>query len=189
MEIVVAKSAGFCFGVSKAVNTAYELAEAGSGKIFTLGEIIHNTIVIDQLAGHGVQVLQSVEDVPSDASNATVIIRAHGVPKAVYERLDALGVRVVDATCPFVAKIQKLVMEKHAEGCQIVITGNAAHPEVVGINGWCDNSAIILSEPEDVNLLDFSREDYCIVSQTTYQWNRRRVQQSAHQEPNLRMRC
>lgn len=167
MNITVAKSAGFCFGVSKAVNTAYELAKSGKGNIFTLGEIIHNTIVIEQLAGHGVGVVQSVAELPADG-DATVIIRAHGVPKAVYEQLSSLGVTVVDATCPFVAKIQRLVEEKHAEGYQIVITGDAAHPEVVGINGWCDNSAIVLSEPEQVDLLDFSREDYCIVSQTTF---------------------
>lgn len=175
MNITVAKSAGFCFGVSKAVNTAYELAKSGKGNIFTLGEIIHNTIVIEQLASHGVRVAQSVEELSSDDGQATVIIRAHGVPKAVYAQLEALGVTVVDATCPFVTKIQKLVAEKHAEGYQIVITGNAAHPEVVGINGWCENSAIVISEPEQVDLLDFSREDYCIVSQTTFsveKWNK-----------------
>lgn len=171
MEIVLAESAGFCFGVSKAVNLAYRLSQNNNGKIYTLGAIIHNNAVIEELSNNGIDVIENIEELEgkiNEKENCTVIIRAHGIPKSVRADLDKMGVTVEDATCPFVRKIQMLAMEKYKEGYKIVITGDEKHPEVIGINGWCENSAIIISEPEDVENLDKTENNYCVLSQTTF---------------------
>lgn len=170
MEIILAKHAGFCFGVSKAVNLAYRLAEEQSGDIYTLGAIIHNKTVTQELAEHGVGIIEKPEELAAlpCKQKPTVIIRAHGISKAVSQQLEAMEVRVADATCPFVKKIQRLAMEKYQEGYQIVITGDVSHPEVVGINGWCGNTAIVINGPEELYKLSPEVDNYCVLSQTTF---------------------
>lgn len=158
--IKVAKTAGFCFGVNRAV----DYLENTDKPTVTLGPIIHNTAVVENLKRKGVISADSIENLPD---NHMVAIRTHGVGKSVYDALSAGGYDVVDLTCPFVKKIHKIVSEKSAEGYKIVIVGDKNHPEVEGINGWCENNAIIAL---DISDLDGKIEEYdkiCLVSQTT----------------------
>lgn len=135
--MTVAKTAGFCFGVDRAVNMVDKLLREGR-KVYTLGQIIHNPSVIADFAARGVTVADSVDDIPPDTiSEAIVVIRSHGVVKSVYDRLAEKGVEYADATCPFVAKIHKLVADAAARGDVVLIAGDAQHPEVLGISGHC----------------------------------------------------
>ena len=138
MKVELAKMAGFCFGVNRAVDTVYEEAKQFS-PVYTYGPIIHNETVIDDLEKKGVQVIHSLEEA-KELTEGTIVIRSHGVTRREQEELTADGLRVVDATCPFVKKIHRLVEEKSKEGYQIVIAGNPVHPEVVGIVGWRESS-------------------------------------------------
>ena len=163
MNVTVAKSAGFCFGVKRAIDTVYQEIEKGE-KVFTLGPIIHNEQVVQELEEKGVQVINSIEEL-ADIKDGTVVIRSHGVSEQVIRQLEKYDIKIVDATCPFVSKIHRIVQEKYREGFQIVIIGNRTHPEVEGINGWCENSAIVL---ETVSEAESFRPDpqkkLCIVS-------------------------
>ena len=136
MQVTVAKSAGFCFGVQRAVDTVYEQVEKGVRQIYTYGPIIHNEVVVQDLEEKGVQVLESQEDL-EQLNEGTVIIRSHGVGKEIYDQISAKGLNCVDATCPFVKKIHRTVEKESAAGRQIIIIGNDNHPEVEGIKGWC----------------------------------------------------
>lgn len=170
MNILIADYAGFCFGVKKAVSTVYDLANSKEGSIYTYGPIIHNSTVIRELEKKGVVELPSVEVLKE---NDTVIIRSHGVPKHVIQTLREKKVNIVDATCPYVDNIHRKVEEYYNRGYQIIIIGDPNHPEVEGIKGWCDNSAVIInSEEETKNLKSFNK--ICIVAQTTFntlKWN------------------
>lgn len=173
MEVIVAKSAGFCFGVKRAVDTVYN--EIGLSKnIYTYGPIIHNEEVVRDLESKGVKVIGE-DDNLSEFVGGTVIIRSHGVGENVYNELENCGHKIVDATCPFVKKIHNIVKEKSEEGCQVVVIGNRNHPEVVGIIGWCDEKkpAIIIENKEEAeNFSVNSSEKICIVSQTTFNFNK-----------------
>ena len=138
MSITVAKSAGFCFGVSRAVETVEREVKAGK-QVATLGPIIHNRHAVRHFEDVGVSVIQSPEDA---VPGSTVIIRSHGVSRAVYQRLQNMGVEVVDATCPFVKRIHEIVSREEKEGYIPVIIGTRSHPEVEGIAGWCSNCRI-----------------------------------------------
>ena len=166
MSVRVAKTAGFCFGVNNAVKTAFKTAEnAAGGKVYTFGPLIHNESVIGRLAEHGVTVLEDISGLRPEDS---IIIRAHGVPKATYDKLNATGAHVVDATCPFVKKIHRRVENELAEGRKIIIIGDKSHPEVIGINGWCNDSAIIISSVEEAKTVDWQPGKYSSVVQTTF---------------------
>ncbi|MCD8345445.1 MAG: bifunctional 4-hydroxy-3-methylbut-2-enyl diphosphate reductase/30S ribosomal protein S1 [Oscillospiraceae bacterium] len=179
--ITVAKTAGFCFGVDRAVKIAYETAEKKTGKkIYTLGPLIHNPSVVEDLEKHGIGMINS----PSEAEEGdTVIIRSHGVGKDVFDELESRGVNVIDATCPFVTKIHKLVAERTAKGDLVLIAGDENHPEVQGILGWADKSGEGDAEvfPNCVELVKLlrkncekSKKGVAILSQTTYNirmWN------------------
>lgn len=171
MNVTVAKSAGFCFGVKRAVDTVYQEIEKGE-KVFTLGPIIHNEQVVEELEEKGVKVINSIEDL-ADIKDGTVVIRSHGVSEQVIRQLEKYDIKIVDATCPFVSKIHRIVQEKYREGFQIVIIGNKTHPEVEGINGWCKDSAVVL---ETVSEAEKFRPDpqkkLCIVSQTTFNYKK-----------------
>lgn len=164
MEILIADTAGFCFGVNNAVDLIYKLLEQNVGKIFTLGPIIHNEQLVNNLKSKGVKVVDSVSEVPEEAY---VVIRAHGVVPQVYEEIDMRKLKVADATCPYVKKIHRLVNEKYNEGYQIIIIGDKNHPEVKGINGWCNNTAYILNSIEDADIITVSNSNICVVAQTT----------------------
>ncbi len=168
MYIRVAKTAGFCFGVARAVDRAYECANETGKRYFTLGPIIHNAQVVNDLALKGVGVVQSIEELPQ---GATVIIRTHGVSESVYQELEDKQIPYLDLTCPFVKKIHKIVNEHYHDGRQIVIIGDKTHPEVIGINGWCENSAVIIDEYEQVDAVTQCQKPVCVVAQTTFNQN------------------
>lgn len=159
--IRVAKTAGFCYGVKRAVDGVYSEIEKEE-KIATLGHLIHNRQVIEDLEAKGVYSFESVSEIPKEY---TVVIRAHGVGKDVYDELE--GRRYIDLTCPFVSKIHKIVSEYHEKGYKIIIVGDKNHPEVIGINGWCQNDAVIINDVNYVIDENLAEKDICVVAQTT----------------------
>ena len=171
MEVTLAKTAGFCFGVQRAVDKVYELADK-EDKVYTFGPIIHNEEVVRDLESKGVQVLNSSDEL-TEVTDGIVVIRSHGVPKEVYQLMEEKQIRYADATCPFVRKIHKLVEKHSREGRRIVIVGNDHHPEVEGIKGWCLTPPIVISTTEEAGNLPISQsEPICVVSQTTFNYNK-----------------
>ncbi len=161
MEIVVGKYSGFCNGVSNAVETAKKVY---GENVYILGELIHNEHVVSEILSLGSKMVDEINQIPN---GATVIIRSHGATKKVFESLQSKNCKIIDCTCGFVKKIHKIVEEKSNQGYQIVILGEPCHAEVVGIAGWCNGEAIVVSEFDPS--LDFSQfEKLCIVAQTTY---------------------
>ena len=172
MKVIKAKTAGFCFGVKRAVDTVYEQVDTCSGPIYTYGPIIHNEEVVKDMESKGVVVLRTEEEL-DDISGGTVIIRSHGVEKRICDKLEAKGIRVVDATCPFVKKIHNIVRKESAAGRYIIIIGNPNHPEVIGIRGWAGNHAAVVESAEDIERIDFGKiGKICVVSQTTFNYNK-----------------
>ena len=168
-EVILAKTAGFCFGVERAVNMVYEQT-LKTQKIYTYGPIIHNDQVVKDLQQKGVTVIENEEQLRS-LTEGTVVIRSHGVSKRIQDLIAAQGLNIVDATCPFVKKIHHVVMDATAKGQQVVIIGTDSHPEVEGIKGWCDESlpAVVVETIEDANrFTNPEKRDICIVSQTTF---------------------
>ena len=172
MEVKVAKTAGFCFGVQRAVDKVYELIDSCPDRLFTLGPIIHNEEVVNDLEKKGVRVA-SEEELKTLPKGSTVVIRSHGVGKKVYDQLKECGLSYVDVTCPFVLKIHRIVEKESKAGSHIVIIGDPDHPEVVGICGWCIGSYTVIRTKQDA--LDFvppEGKNVCIVSQTTFNYNK-----------------
>ncbi len=169
MRVILAKTAGFCFGVDRAVNMAYELANSGA-RAATLGQLIHNSLVTDDLAAKGVRIISS----PAEAQRGeTVIIRAHGVAAEVYEELKGTGAEICDATCPFVKKIHRIVAENSGDDTEVFIAGDPNHPEVIGIKGHCKGEVNIFnSEAELDEIIKNDGKNYdkriIAVSQTTF---------------------
>ena len=166
-EIIRAENSGFCFGVKQAMEKTEEqirIKEAGGteGRIFTCGPLIHNTLVTDDLASRGVGIISGPEE--ADAGDV-VIVRSHGEAKSFFDKVEGTGIRVVDATCPFVKKIHILAEEAYGQGKKIIIVGDKDHPEVRGINGWCENSAVIVNSAEEAETV--SGGNYLLVCQTT----------------------
>lgn len=173
MEVRLANTAGFCFGVKRAVETVYEQVEKHEGKpIYTYGPIIHNQEVIKDMKEKGVSVIDSEEELKK-LSSGVVIIRSHGVPKRIYELLEEQGLECVDATCPFVKKIHRIVEEESKKGKHIVIIGDANHPEVQGIRGWSEKEVTIIKTEEEARAFSVDpKMDICVVSQTTFNYNK-----------------
>lgn len=161
MIIEIAKHAGFCYGVERALNLTTETGVEGD--TVTLGPLIHNEQVVEKLEKQGIHVVERVEQ----AAGKTMIVRSHGAPKSVFEQAEEAGVKVVDATCPFVRKIQQTVAEQQAKGREIIIVGDPKHPEIVGINGWCNNKAHIVQDEIGAEGLTI-KGPACIVVQTTF---------------------
>lgn len=168
-KVTVAESAGFCFGVDRAVKMVYGELEKNT-KVATLGPIIHNQDVVNDMQAKGARIISSVDELSDDE---TVVIRSHGVGRDVYDQIAAKGNRMLDATCPFVSRIHKIVAEKSAEGYFILIAGDASHPEVQGIVGHCDENCLVFKD--NFELKDFFEKKYknlekklAIVAQTTY---------------------
>lgn len=171
MEVILAKSAGFCFGVKRAVDTVYEEIEKG-GIIYTFGPIIHNKEVVNDFLEKGVKEINSLEELDS-LPKGTVIIRSHGVAKNIYEGIEERGFSIIDTTCPFVKRIHNTVNTESEAGKTIVIIGNDGHPEVEGIKGWCANKAYVVGTKEDaLALKGVIKGDVCVVSQTTFNINK-----------------
>ena len=179
-DIKIAKTAGFCFGVKRAVNMVYEqINEKDAGTVYTYGPIIHNEEVVRDLEKKGVHVLSEKDveamskvnksGVGSEINDAKIIIRSHGVGEQVYKQLEALGFTIVDATCPFVKKIHRIVAEESEKGHCIVIVGDENHPEVLGIKGWCSGDPVIVNSVEQAQeKLHLLEKNVYIVSQTTF---------------------
>ncbi|MBT1279891.1 4-hydroxy-3-methylbut-2-enyl diphosphate reductase [Thermoanaerobacter sp. CM-CNRG TB177] len=166
MKILIAEYAGFCFGVKRAIETAYYEIEKNSGrKIYMLGEIIHNPKVISDLSKKGVNVIEE-EELDKLTEGDKLIIRSHGVSKKLYDFLAKKGIEVIDVTCPFVKKVQNTVYEYYHKGYSIIIVGDRNHPEVIGVNGWCDDTAYVVNSIEEAHKLP-KLEKACAVAQTT----------------------
>lgn len=177
-NIVLAKSAGFCFGVKRAVNMVYEEVEKSADlearvPIYTYGPIIHNDEVVKDFASKGVTLVKELSELKT-LEKGKIIVRSHGISRLEYEEIESCGFEVVDATCPFVRKIHKLVDEHSKLGEHIVIIGNSEHPEVCGIRGWVNGDAvsIIESKEEACNFSENDNKTICIVSQTTFNYNK-----------------
>lgn len=153
---------GFCFGVKKAIETAYSFK---GDNIYVLGELIHNEKVVADLESRGIKTINNLSEIP-DGQKATIIIRTHGETKAVFSEAEEKNYTVIDCTCPFVKQIHNIVSEHYNKKYKIVIIGNSGHPEVIGINGWCENTALITENPLDIEAL--SDDLVCVVVQTTY---------------------
>ena len=171
MEVILAKSARFCFGVKRAVETVYE--QTGTeNRIYTYGPIIHNEEVVKDLESKGVTVLEGEEDLRK-LDKGTVVIRSHGVPREICEMIEKKGLTCVDATCPFVKRIQRIVEKESGEGRRIIIIGNPGHPEVEGIMGWSHTPAAVIESAEEAEKFTcLPGEKLCLVSQTTFNYNK-----------------
>ncbi|MCI8401238.1 MAG: 4-hydroxy-3-methylbut-2-enyl diphosphate reductase [Lachnospiraceae bacterium] len=172
MKITVAKTAGFCFGVKRAMEKVYEQAEHSGGPIYTFGPIIHNEAVVGDLEKRGVHVIETEEEL-CGLTKGTVIIRSHGVSRHICDEIKAKGLKLVDATCPFVKKIHQIVEERSEEGYTIVIVGSSSHPEVEGIRGWCRGKSVVLKDLREAQNLELDpKERVCVVSQTTFNYKK-----------------
>lgn len=171
MEVILAKSAGFCFGVKRAVETVYEQTGTDN-RIYTYGPIIHNEEVVKDLESKGVTVLEGEEDLRK-LDKGTVVIRSHGVPREICEMIEKKGLTCVDATCPFVKRIHRIVEKESGEGRRIIIIGNPGHPEVEGIMGWSHTPAAVIESAEEAEKFTcLPGEKLCLVSQTTFNYNK-----------------
>lgn len=174
MEVIIAKTAGFCFGVKRAVEKVYEkVNDTGiEKKIYTYGPIIHNEEVVRDLEDRGVEVIYTKEEL-AKLKDAVVIIRSHGVSRDIYELLESINAEIVDATCPFVKKIHKIVSEESKNGRTIIIVGNKKHPEVEGIMGWSYTDTYVIETVEQAEELVLPENTkICIVSQTTFNYSK-----------------
>lgn len=170
-EIILAKSAGFCFGVERAVNKVYEEADGG-GSIYTYGPIIHNREVVADLEARNVHVVESEEEVRA-LRDATVIIRSHGVSRETDQLIRDSARKCIDATCPFVKRIHRTVETESAAGRKIVIIGNPVHPEVIGIMGWSSTPVTVIQTAEEARNFSVPEgKEVCVVAQTTFNANK-----------------
>ncbi len=167
MKVELAKTAGFCYGVNRAVDLVEQVIAAGK-KAVTLGPIAHNRHLVERFSKLGVKTVESIDDIPE---GYTVVIRSHGIPRAAYEALRAKNVEIIDATCPSVKRIHKLVSAAEEQGRQPIIIGTPTHPEIVAIAGWCEHPLIFSDEQKLENWLleDANNQNLPItmVSQTT----------------------
>ena len=160
-EFIIAKNGGFCQGVKKAVDTALSVSPTNT---YVLGEIIHNKSVVEEIQNRGIETVEELDKVPK---GATLIIRSHGVTQNIYEECERRGLKIIDCTCDFVKRTQRIIFENYQKGKTIVIIGEPTHPEVIGLNGWCENQAHVFSSLDD----DFSileGKECCVVAQTTF---------------------
>ena len=178
MEVVVAKTAGFCFGVKRAVDMVYEQVEIGKA-VHTYGPIVHNEEVVKDLEEKGVKVIENRRELEQmdregvQPDEGTVIIRAHGVSEEVYHLIEKKQLERIDATGPFVKKIHRIVQQRSEEGYHIIIVGNEAHPEVEGIKGWAKASVTVVETQEQAqNFAADVSEKLCIVAQTTFNYKK-----------------
>ncbi len=172
MEVIVAEHAGFCFGVTKAVETVYEQIEKEKSNIYTYGPIIHNETVVSDLEKKGVKVIESVDELEG-IDSGTVVIRSHGVTKEVHQKLEQSGLNVIDATCPFVKRIHRIVEEESKKGKSIIVVGSESHPEVEGIVSYATGPVYVVDSPEKAMEFEGDRKlEYTVVSQTTFNKNK-----------------
>lgn len=166
MEIIVASTAGFCFGVHRAVDSVYQ--NINGKPLYTYGPIIHNQQVVEELEKKGVRPIKNFDDI-SNLSKGIIIIRSHGVGENIYTMMESRGLSYIDSTCPYVKRIHHIVQRYFQEGYQIVIVGDPHHPEVQGINGWNNDEGVVLQTIEEAEKFNLPiSKQLCIVAQTTY---------------------
>ena len=172
-NVTVAETAGFCFGVKRAVNMVYGEAESSDVPVYTYGPIIHNEEVVHDLEDKGVRVIRSLDEL-NQLPKGKIIIRSHGISQAEHDKMQASGFEILDATCPFVLKIHRLVGEYSRKGYTIVIAGNHEHPEVEGIMGWVEGQSVYTVQNVcDMEKLPLSPDEkVCFVAQTTFNYNK-----------------
>lgn len=167
MEIIIAENAGFCFGVERAIDATYETLKNNNSKVYSIGPIIHNDIVINDLESHGLVVINDYAEALK-LKNEKVIIRTHGIEKNIYEALKSNGNEIIDLTCPFVSKIHKIVSEYSDKGYKIVVIGDKEHPEVKGIISYAKTDIYVIINENDIKSLQMDKNDnICVVCQTT----------------------
>ncbi|OSB12116.1 4-hydroxy-3-methylbut-2-enyl diphosphate reductase [Paraclostridium bifermentans] len=165
MEVKIAKNAGFCFGVKRAMKMAWDELQKSEDGIYALGPLIHNKQAVLKYEENGLKTIDEVSEVPTSKS---MIIRSHGVGEIVYTESKEKGLNVIDTTCPFVKKIHEVAKKHYSQGFDIIVIGDEKHPEVIGINGWCNNEAIIIKTLEDLESTNLDKnKKYCVVAQTT----------------------
>lgn len=171
MQVLIDENAGFCFGVVNAITTA-ERQLSQDGRLYCLGDIVHNSAEVQRLCDKGLRVIDypALEHLPENSSFDKVLIRAHGEPPSTYRKARQLGVELIDATCPIVLSLQHRIRKGYEEMLpvhgQVVIFGKPGHAEVIGLNGQTENTAIIVSTPDDISAIDFARP-IRLYSQTT----------------------
>lgn len=163
-QITVAENAGFCFGVKRAVDMTVEYNKKKESRVYTLGPLIHNDDVVKSLEEECIFRIDNIEDIAKLKPGDTIVIRSHGTTPDIIERLKQTGAKLMDATCPYVSSIQRKARKYYGEGYQIVIVGDPNHPEVVGINGWCNNTALVTRDGSELKELP---QKVCVLSQTT----------------------
>ncbi len=166
MKYELSKNAGFCFGVKRAMNIAWEkITESDGEKIYSLGPLIHNKQAVMKYEQKGLVVIDDIEEAKDSKK---MIIRSHGVSKKVYDDAKERGIEVFDTTCPFVLKIHNIVKGAKDVGQEVIILGDRNHPEIIGINGWADNEGIIIKTLEDLKSINLDpNKTYTLVAQTT----------------------
>ena len=163
VRIRLAEHAGYCFGVKRTLEmTEKALRDAGTQRIYACGPLIHNKSVMGDFARRG---LLFVNYLGEAKSGGALVVRSHGETKAFYRAAAEKNLAIIDATCPFVKRIRELARAAHAQGKTVVIIGDARHPEVVGINGWCDNAAMIVKNAEEASRIE--GDALLAVAQTT----------------------
>lgn len=163
MRVFLAEYSGFCFGVKRAIKIAFQTAKRGHGPVYTYGSLIHNPQAVQELEKKGVKPIRSL----SDIRKGTVIIRSHGVPPRIMSEAKSRGITVVDATCPFVRKAQELAFSLGSQGYQVVVVGEADHPEVKGILGHAGDRAIVLDYRDNDPRLRITSRKIGVIAQTT----------------------
>ncbi|OWZ82943.1 bifunctional 4-hydroxy-3-methylbut-2-enyl diphosphate reductase/30S ribosomal protein S1 [Natranaerobius trueperi] len=163
MEIVVAQGAGFCSGVKRAVDKAIEASKKAVA-VYTLGPIVHNNQVVSKLTENGVKAIENFDDIIENESY--LVIRSHGVGPSTFKHAEELGIEIIDATCPFVKKVQRKAKQLYDDGIQVYIIGDPNHPEVIGIKEWTDNTAMVIENKDEINSINIV-ENAAVVAQTT----------------------
>jgi 4-hydroxy-3-methylbut-2-enyl diphosphate reductase len=171
MEVKLAECAGFCFGVKRAIDMVHEQIETGKD-IYTYGPIVHNEEVVRDLEQKGVRVVEG-QAALEKLERGTVVIRAHGVPRQIQELMEQKNLECIDATCPFVKRIHRIVEKAGNDNFHVVIAGNPGHPEVEGIRGWCSGPVTVIETEEEAEKFTPERaRPVCLVSQTTFNYNK-----------------
>ncbi len=169
VQVTVAKTAGFCFGVERAVQFAEEMVRGQDAPVYSFGPVVHNESVVQELESKGLRVIRDETEL-SELPAGKILIRAHGISKSLEERLKAGSFEIIDATCPFVKKIHRTVEKASLEGQNILIVGDPNHPEVQGIVGWCSGPCFVIQDESEIPGIPFEKRDpMTVVVQTTFQ--------------------
>lgn len=163
-KIIVAKNAGFCFGVKRAVDMVDNLLKEKK-EIYMIGELVHNNQVIEVLKEKGLRTVNNLDEIPSDG---IMVIRSHGVPIDIINEAKERGIKIIDATCPFVNKARIVARDFYQKGYETLICGDKNHAEIIGINSLTDNTAKIVNSAEQIKDINFEKSVIGVMSQTTY---------------------